>query len=332
MAQQLPGSTGPHPLLSAVEQLADDPRLDRARTAVAAVAERVVPPGPRRDALQGAWQGSPLHPVLTDVTIGCWTSAFVLDLVGGRRGRTAARRLVGLGVLSALPTAASGLAEWADADEGSQRIGVAHAGANSVALACYALSWRARRRGHHLRGMALGLVGGGVATVGAHLGGHLTYERGVGVGREGRRQRAATSPAHRAEEPSVSGEGAPSDNTTLSAVVADYESAGFTTAFLIRDGGTITCRHCGQTSPARQFSLHSLRRLEGASDPADMVAVAAVHCPSCEARGLLVLPYGPEAGEDETLVYLALDDHRQDQDGVPSSAGPTEGQERTGPT
>ena len=56
----------------------------------------------------------PLHPMLTDLPIGCWTSAFVLDIVGGKKSRPAAQLLVGLGVLSALPTAASGAADWSD--------------------------------------------------------------------------------------------------------------------------------------------------------------------------------------------------------------------------
>ena len=36
-----------------------------------------------RDALRGMWLGHALHPVLTDLTVGFWTSTNVLDLVGG---------------------------------------------------------------------------------------------------------------------------------------------------------------------------------------------------------------------------------------------------------
>src|SRR5262245_32470025 len=50
--------------------------------------------------LSGDWLGHALHPLLTDVTIGCWTSAFVLDVVGGRAARRNARMLIGLGLLS----------------------------------------------------------------------------------------------------------------------------------------------------------------------------------------------------------------------------------------
>lgn len=31
--------------------------------------------------LHGTWLGHPLHPVLTDIPIGAWTAALVLDLI-----------------------------------------------------------------------------------------------------------------------------------------------------------------------------------------------------------------------------------------------------------
>ena len=34
-----------------------------------------------RDALHGTWLGHPLHPVLTDVPLGAWTAAVVLDRI-----------------------------------------------------------------------------------------------------------------------------------------------------------------------------------------------------------------------------------------------------------
>lgn|GEM_PF-4849522 len=80
----------------------------------------------------------PLHPVLTDVTIGAWTSSFFLDLVGGHRGRAASRRPLGLGVLSAVPTIASGAADWLDVDARTQRVGVVHALTNATATLLYA--------------------------------------------------------------------------------------------------------------------------------------------------------------------------------------------------
>ena len=82
---------------------------------------------------------------------------------------------------SALPTAASGAADWSDTNGRSRRVGLVHAVANSSALALYAWSWNARRQHRHARGVALGFVGATAATVGAFLGGHLLARRGIGV-------------------------------------------------------------------------------------------------------------------------------------------------------
>lgn len=155
--------------------------LDRPAAALAGAVDAMVPPGKVNDLLSGTWLGHALHPLLTDLPIGFWTSAWVLDLVGNRSMRPAAQRLVALGVLSAVPTAASGLVDWADTAGKPRRTGVVHAVANSIALACYALSWRARRHGRHAAGVALGMVGAGAATVGGALGGHLAFALGVGV-------------------------------------------------------------------------------------------------------------------------------------------------------
>jgi len=139
--------------------------------------------GVAKDVLSGTWMGHPLHPMLTDLPIGFWTSAFALDLVGGKRSAKAAQRLVALGVLSALPTAAAGLSDWSDTIGDDRRLGTAHALGNTVALAFYVLSWRARRRGHRARGILLGFVGAGAASVGGYLGGHLVFRKGVGADR-----------------------------------------------------------------------------------------------------------------------------------------------------
>lgn len=144
---------------------------------------RVLPRGEVKDALHGVWLGHPLHPLLTDVPIGFWTSAWVLDLVGGRRSQPAADTLVGLGVVSALPTASAGLTDWSELFEPERRAGAVHAFANVAAVALYAASWLDRRRGRRLRGLLLGWAGAGAVTVGGFLGGHLSYRRAAGVNR-----------------------------------------------------------------------------------------------------------------------------------------------------
>ena len=45
-----------------------------------------MPDGPVKDALSGTWLGHALHPLLTDLPIGTWTSAVLLDWLGGQGG------------------------------------------------------------------------------------------------------------------------------------------------------------------------------------------------------------------------------------------------------
>ena len=134
-----------------------------------------------KDALSGTWLGHPLHPPLTDAVIGAWTSALLLDLLGGERAEEAADRLVAAGILAAVPTAAAGLSDWAELRGGSRRVGSVHAIGNTTALLLHTLSWAARKRGDRSRGLALSALGYGAATFSAWLGGHLSFARGVGV-------------------------------------------------------------------------------------------------------------------------------------------------------
>lgn len=158
--------------------------LDGPAEAVAGRVRGAVPRGPVKDALSGTSVGHVVHPLLTDLPIGTWTSAALLDLVGGRAARPASRRLIAAGLLAAVPTAATGLNDWADttpADDGVRRIGAVHAVANIAALGLHAASLAARLRGRHRFGVALGFAGMGALSVGGHLGGHLSYAKAVGV-------------------------------------------------------------------------------------------------------------------------------------------------------
>jgi nitrite reductase/ring-hydroxylating ferredoxin subunit/uncharacterized membrane protein len=156
--------------------------LDPVGKAVGKLARDVFKPRPLKEIISGSWLGHPLHPVLTDVTIGTLTSALLLDWLGGRQSRPAAQRLIGLGLLSAAPVVASGASDWADtevADDSVRRIGIVHASSNLVASTLFAASWAARRRGDD--GRLLALAGGAALTAGGYLGGHLSFAEGVGV-------------------------------------------------------------------------------------------------------------------------------------------------------
>lgn len=104
--------------------------------------------------------------------------------------------------------------------------------------------------------------------------------------------------------------GVPSDNTTMVEVVDGYEKAGFDDPFVLRDDGSVTCGACGSSVEPEELELHALRRLEGASDPGDMVAVVAFACPGCGGRGTLVVPFGPEASAGEARFLQQLQDRR----------------------
>jgi nitrite reductase/ring-hydroxylating ferredoxin subunit/uncharacterized membrane protein len=155
--------------------------LDPIATAVAKIVKRGLPRGVVRDTASGTPLGHPLHPALVAVPVGSWSAAVYLDLFGGKRHRRAARRLIGLGNVAAIPTALAGANDWADTQGAERRVGLVHALLNDVALTFFISSWWARRRGRPIKGIALSLAGTGVMSAGAWLGGHLAYGLGVGV-------------------------------------------------------------------------------------------------------------------------------------------------------
>jgi nitrite reductase/ring-hydroxylating ferredoxin subunit/uncharacterized membrane protein len=171
----------PVPLTSKIESLG---LLDAPAKAVAAkVRDLLNPGGGLKDVVSGTWLGHSLHPMLTDVVIGSFTSATALDLLGGDDDGAAAERLIGLGIAAYAPTALTGVNDWADSepvDDRVRRVGLVHAATNATALGLYAASLVARRRGEQGKGKALGLLGAGVLGAGGYLGGHLSFTRGVG--------------------------------------------------------------------------------------------------------------------------------------------------------
>jgi|SRR6478609_5208250 uncharacterized membrane protein len=183
-------SQSPNDLAARVESAA---ALDAPAAALGSRIRELIPDGPPKDALSGKWLGHAVHPLLTDVPIGMWTSSVVLDWAGGRSSRAAADRLLVAGLLAAGATFATGWSDWADeeaADAAVRRVGLAHAATNATAAVLMIGSLRARRRGARGRGRLLSLTGSTVLGLGGWLGGHLSYSLGAGV-----RTRAARPPA-----------------------------------------------------------------------------------------------------------------------------------------
>jgi nitrite reductase/ring-hydroxylating ferredoxin subunit/uncharacterized membrane protein len=155
--------------------------LDGPAEAVAGLVSSTLKPGSFKDLLSGTPIGHPAHPALVVLPIGSWVGASWLDLAGGRGSRDAARKLVALGVVSALPTALTGASDWSDTSGAARRVGFVHALSNSAGLVLYVASWRARRHGKQAKGAGLALAGAGVLGISGWLGGHLAYALGVGV-------------------------------------------------------------------------------------------------------------------------------------------------------
>ena len=100
------------------------------------------------------------------------------------------------------------------------------------------------------------------------------------------------------------------DAQTLTEAVAALEAAGYTGQFRVLEQARVQCLTCRQEFAAKRAAIESLRRLEGASDPDDMLAVVALECPECATRGSLVLGYGPDASIEESQLLLELQDDR----------------------
>lgn len=112
------------------------------------------------------------------------------------------------------------------------------------------------------------------------------------------------------QEPSPSAPGVPSDSTTLVAVLAAMAAEGFAQDMFVTEEAQVRCGACHRDTAPADLALDRMRRLEGASDPADMAAVLGITCGHCGARGTAVVRFGPEAGPQDDELMLAIDDQR----------------------
>jgi uncharacterized membrane protein len=137
--------------------------------------------------------GHPLHPPLTDATIGMLVLASGLAVLGaaGAIGEAAGRAcwlaLIG-GLCVAVPTAATGFADWVRLEWGSARWRTAtlHLTAMTSAVVLYAVAAWLQHSGYRhgtvtTGGLAFSVAGLVALTAGGWLGGAIVFVHGVRV-------------------------------------------------------------------------------------------------------------------------------------------------------
>ena len=137
--------------------------------------------------------GHPLHPPLTDATIGMFTLAAGLSVIGAigwieeAAGKGAWLALVG-GLLAAAPTAVTGFGDWLTIEWGwpTWRTATLHLAAMVTAVALFAvatwLQWDGYQDGTVTTGgLVFALLGFGALTTGGWLGGTIVFVHGMRV-------------------------------------------------------------------------------------------------------------------------------------------------------
>ncbi len=151
--------------------------------------------------------GHPLHPPLTDVTIGAYTVALVLGILGAlgvSEGNVSKAWWLALlvGVISSAATAATGFADWVQITRGTPlwRTATSHMVANLAASVFFILAVVLGHGGYVEgevtgRGLVLTIIGFALLTVGGWIGGSITYVHGMRV------LEMPEEPTHRAVAP-----------------------------------------------------------------------------------------------------------------------------------
>lgn len=130
------------------------------------------------DLLHGRIMGHALHPALSDLPIGLWAGAVLLDVFGEDH---AALILVGGGIAAGVATAATGVADWTVSDGRDRRLGLLHGILQTIALLIVVGSIVLRLTDVLLVGQILLAAGLGLSMASAYIGGHLVLGRGVMV-------------------------------------------------------------------------------------------------------------------------------------------------------
>lgn len=137
---------------------------------------------PVKDLLNGTWLGHPIHPAVTDVPIGALAVALVLDVIGEP---AAASWAIIVGLVTALASAVTGLADYTDTDGAARTRATLHGTVMIVGTVTTALSLLARDGGDTAGTLATSLlvVGFVILAAGAYVGGDVAFVLGNMVSR-----------------------------------------------------------------------------------------------------------------------------------------------------
>lgn len=138
-----------------------------------------------KNLLHGKWLGHPVHPMITDVPLGAWTAAAVLDaieLCGAKDYKKGADAAVAIGLVGAAGAAVTGITDWTGTTSIERKTGLLHGLLNMGATALYVTSFMLRKkRGSRKAAIALSMMGYGITAIAAYLGGTLVYNKQMGV-------------------------------------------------------------------------------------------------------------------------------------------------------
>jgi uncharacterized membrane protein len=137
--------------------------------------------------------GKPLHPPLTDASIGAYTAGVVMLVLGAlgveeEQMAHGALLAISFGLIVAAPTALTGLLDWLDLPKGTpaRTVATIHLWVMVSATVLFALTWLAQLDGYkddEVRGLAvaLGLVAFAALVGGGNIGGANVFVYGIRV-------------------------------------------------------------------------------------------------------------------------------------------------------